>query len=43
VSEVEGVDETPGTAHTVSLVSVQLAAVTLHVLQATNSPEASNF
>jgi hypothetical protein len=41
VGEGVGVDETPGAAHTVSLVVVQPAAVTLHVLQATHPPAAA--
>ena len=39
--EGEGVPETPGAAHTVSLVGVQPAAVTLHVLQAMHPPAAA--
>jgi hypothetical protein len=37
----EGVDETPGAAHTVSLVSVQPAAVTLQVVHVTQPPAAA--
>ena len=39
--EGEGVPETPGAAHTVSLVGVQPAAVTGHVLQARQPPAAA--